>query len=117
MLNLQGYITTLTDRLRSCQGEKWSLACRVTDGTATTEVSIADQVKYFRMLRLHRSAVDSGDINDFICVVHFLVKHGQFIEQMQIQLYEMVEPIKQSCRCWLYSLVLPLQLRHPLTLQ
>ncbi|XP_076445146.1 uncharacterized protein LOC143283032 [Babylonia areolata] len=41
---IKGYITTLTDRLRSCQGEEWSLSCRVTDGSAALEVAIADKV-------------------------------------------------------------------------
>ena len=45
MSRFQGYITTLTDRLRSSRGDKWSLSCRITDGTDTMEVVIAEKVK------------------------------------------------------------------------
>ncbi|KAL8566946.1 hypothetical protein ACOMHN_059746 [Nucella lapillus] len=41
---IKGHISTLTDRLRSCQGKQWSLSCRITDGSAAVEVAIADKV-------------------------------------------------------------------------
>ncbi|KAK7497241.1 hypothetical protein BaRGS_00011535, partial [Batillaria attramentaria] len=44
LFTVKGYITTLTDRLRSGSGYLWTLSCRITDGVTTMDVALADCV-------------------------------------------------------------------------
>ncbi|XP_005097196.1 recQ-mediated genome instability protein 1 [Aplysia californica] len=43
-LTVKAYISTLTDKLNSCGGERWALSCRINDGTASVEVDLHNTV-------------------------------------------------------------------------